>query len=72
MPQYIINQNQQQNGDHEVHDATNGCTYMPKPENQIDLGFHASCHGAVTSARSRWRDSRINGCYFCCRPCHTS
>ncbi len=72
MPNYIINKNPQLNGDHEVHDATNGCSYMPASENQIPLGHHSFCHGAVLSAKSRWPEHKINGCYYCCTPCHTS
>lgn len=47
MVRFIINHNAQSNGDHEVHNATYGCTFMPTAENQIDLGSHLSCHGAV-------------------------
>lgn len=69
MPQYFLNQNQQQNGDYEVHQER--CTYMPSyPE---ALGYHASCHGAVEEAKRRhpsWY--RINGCAFCSGACHTS
>ena len=72
MAHFVINKNTQTNGDHEIHDATNGCAYMPAAENQIDLGIHANCHGAVLEAKSRWQNARINGCYFCCNPCHTS
>lgn len=72
MADYIINKNPQPNGDYEVHNATTGCSYMPKPENQIALGYHLSCEGAVFAARNNWPNSRINGCYYCCNPCHTS
>ncbi|SDZ93773.1 hypothetical protein SAMN05660420_00802 [Desulfuromusa kysingii] len=72
MPSFVINKNQQSNSDHEVHNATSGCTYMPNPENQIDLGTHVDCHGAVAKAKSSWPDSKINGCYYCCNACHTS
>lgn len=72
MPYYIINQNQQNNGDHEVHEKGSNCQYMPNIENQIDLGWHNSCHGAVSEAKKKWSNHRINGCYYCCRPCHTS
>ncbi|MBL0729438.1 hypothetical protein [Piscinibacter sp. HJYY11] len=72
MPNFIINKNAQPNGDHEVHNTTTGCTYMPSPENRIDLGTHWSCQEAVTTAKSRWPQSRINGCYYCCNACHTS
>lgn len=72
MHRFIINKNQQSNGDHEVHNATLGCSYMPKPENQIDLGYHSSCYGALIDANSRWPGNRINGCYYCANTCHTS
>jgi len=72
MPNYVINKNQQANGDHEVHNSTTGCTYMPKPENQIELGYHVSCQGAVSAAKTNWPKHKINGCYYCCNPCHTS
>ena len=72
MPRFIINKNAQSNRDNEVHNATTGCTYMPNPENQIDLGTHVDCHGAVSQAKRTWLNERINGCYYCCNPCHTS
>ena len=72
MQKFIINQNQQSNGDHEVHNASTGCSHMPNVENQIDLGYHESCKEAVSGAKQKWSDNRINGCYYCCRVCHTS
>lgn len=70
MPQYCINRNQQSNGDHEVHQ--NPCVYLPAPENQIDLGYHANCFAAVAHAKAQWPQSRINGCAYCSTACHTS
>lgn len=72
MPNYIINKNAQSNGDHEVHEQGSTCQHMPNTGNQIDLGWHTSCHGAVAEAKRRWPDHRINGCYYCCNDCHTS
>lgn len=72
MPNFVINKNAQANGDHEVHNKTTGCSYMPNSENQINLGNHPSCHQAVADAKRRWPNHRINGCYFCCKPCHTT
>lgn len=72
MLNFIINHNAQSNGDHEVHNASTGCPYMPSPENQIKLGFYHSCHGAVAYAKQNWPAYRINGCYYCCNACHTS
>lgn len=72
MSKFIINKNQQPNGDYEVHNATTGCVSMPLPSNQIDLGYHPSCHGAVATAKQKWPGHRINGCYYCCPACHTT
>ena len=72
MPRFIVNKNPQDNGDHEVHNTTDGCSHMPNPENQIDLEFHASCREAVRFAQVKWPQNRINGCYYCCNDCHTS
>ena len=73
MPQYIVNRNAQSNGDHEVHkyprSLCNRHDY-PEPRNQIDLGFHVSCHGAVRKAREFY--SKANGCYYCATECHTT
>lgn len=74
MPSFIINRNPQpKSGEYEVHNTTAGCSYMPKLENQIALGVHADCHGAVAKAKSDYPNerSKINGCYYCCNACHT-
>ena len=72
MDRFIINKNEQANGDHEVHNATKGCSYMPDYANQVDLGFHDSCRGAVAKAKSDWPNEKIDGCYYCANECHTS
>lgn len=69
MPNYYVNRNAQENGDHEVHDAA-GCPYPPNVENRLDLGWHADCHAAVREAKRHYQQS--NGCYWCCRECHTN
>jgi hypothetical protein len=63
---YYVNDTAQSNGDHEVHVST--CTYFPS--NRTYLGEFSSCSPAVSEARKKW--SQVNGCYWCCRPCHTS
>jgi len=65
---YYVNKNAQSNGDHEVH--RKGCVFMPLPENRIYLGDFASCSPAVREAKKYY--DRVNGCYFCSKPCHTS
>lgn len=71
MPNYCVNTNAQSNGDHEVHDlsTTTGC--LPAAHNRVDLGYHASCEGAVAEAKRRGY-SRANGCATCCPRCHTT
>jgi hypothetical protein len=42
---------------------------MPNAANQLDLGYHASCYGAVQKAKDTYWQS--NGCYYCCPDCNT-
>jgi hypothetical protein len=52
LPNYCVNKNAQaDSGDHEVHDtaSTKGC--LPGAKNRDDLGWHASCTGAVAAAK---------------------
>lgn len=72
MAKFIVNRNAQANGDHEVHNKTTGCSFMPATENQIDIGEHANCSSAVISAKRTWPTNRINGCYYCSNSCHTT
>lgn len=68
MDQYYVNKNAQTNGDHEVHKST--CLNLPLIENRINLGNHSSCTSAVIEAKKHF--SKVNGCYHCSNPCHTS
>jgi len=68
MEEYCVNMNQQSNGDHEVHKL--GCSYMPNPDNLMYLGEFISCELAIREARIYY--SKVNGCYYCSNPCHTS
>lgn len=67
MSMYYVNKNAQSNGDHEVH--KDGCSYLPNPENRIDLGYHTNCQSAVRKAKEHY--SQSNGCYYCSRECNT-
>ena len=67
MASYYVNKNEQANGDHEVHRER--CAYLPYLQNRIYLGDFASCYPAVAKARQYY--SRVNGCYWCSRECHT-
>lgn len=59
MPDFCVNRMEQPNGDHEVHDlsSTRGC--LPNLANRLDLGWHASCAGAVGAAKRHY--NRVNG-----------
>lgn len=67
MDAYYVNRNSQPTGEHEVH--KDGCQYMPEPSNRTYLGLFGSCAPAVNEARKHY--SSVDGCYFCCRDCHT-
>lgn len=67
MARYYVNNNQQRNGDHEVHEL--GCSFMPT-ENRTYLGELQNCASAVYEARKHHR--QVNGCFYCARPCHTT
>ncbi len=71
MANFYLNINRQPNGDYEVHAA--GCNRMPTIINQDYLGNFWTCGEAVREAKRKhptWH--RINGCYYCCNPCHTT
>lgn len=70
MAYYYINSNaQQDSGEHEVH--TTGCDHPPKEENRIGLGYFNNCFEAVATAKARWPNLSINGCYYCANACNT-
>lgn len=69
MPHYYVNQNEQANGDHEVHEGD--CYWLPAAENRIYLGWFASCTDAVKTAKQNYY-RQSNGCYHCSWACHTS
>ncbi|MEZ7196874.1 hypothetical protein [Pseudodesulfovibrio karagichevae] len=67
MFRYYVNKKAQPTGEHEVH--TSLCSNKPLPENSIYLGEFPTCHGAIAKAREYYEE--VDGCYFCCRECHT-
>ncbi|NDV70264.1 hypothetical protein D0T66_15275 [Dysgonomonas sp. 25] len=70
MKKYYLNNNQQSNGDYEVH--CEGCSYLPYEHNRTYLGMFSNCRDAVAKAKSLYPYRKINGCHYCCNPCHTS
>jgi len=68
MPNYYVNDNAQDNGDHEVHEE--GCSWLKQVVSSTPLGYHSSCHGAVRAAKEIYPTA--DGCAYCCPACHTS
>lgn len=65
---YYVNNNVQHNGDYEVHVST--CEYFSMMFNRTEIGEFETCQEAIRKAKKRY--PRANGCFTCCRPCHTS
>ena len=70
MPYYCVNRNAQPNGEHEVHDVSNGTWCLPIQASRFDLGYHANCTSAVQEAARRGI-AQVNGCRWCASACHT-
>ena len=68
MKTYYVNNNEQLNGDHEVH--TDDCPYFKSIVSKKELGQFSSCKPAVEEAKKTY--SKSNGCKTCCPDCHTS
>jgi len=64
---YYVNDHAQTNGDHEVH--VNGCSFLHLVLHKTYLGDFSSCAPAVATAKKKY--PRADGCYFCCKPCHS-
>lgn len=69
MKKYLLNLNQQSNGDYEVHHTD--CYWKPTT-NYEDLGNHENCQSAIRTAKNRHPFKKINGCKYCSPNCHTS
>lgn len=67
MDYYYVNKNAQPTGEHEVHKSS--CNHLPDTSNCIGLGYFSNCADAVKKAKEHY--SNVDGCYHCCRPCHT-
>ena len=67
MPYYYVNKNAQAGGEHEVH--TTGCQHLPHEGNRVYLGIFQTCGPAKAEARKHY--SNVDGCFYCCNPCHT-
>lgn len=65
MEHYYVNDNAQSSGEHEVHKQ--GCRYFPGSNTY--LGYFSNCRDAVQKARTIY--SKVDGCNWCSRECHT-
>lgn len=64
---YYVNDNQQNDGYHEVHE--DGCSWLSKAISTTSLGYCSDCKEAVRKAEAIYPKS--DGCYYCCNECHT-
>lgn len=74
MSRYILNKNKQDSEsgkNNEVHNE-NTCDHLPLLGNRIFLGYFNNCQDALSKAKSDYPGSKndIDGCYWCCNPCH--
>ena len=60
MYHYYVNDNEQNNGDHEVH--RNGCSYLPLIVSKTYLGMFMNAIPAVQEARKYY--VQVNGCAY--------
>ena len=67
MKHYYVNKQAQTTGEHEVHSET--CSYLPSLTNRQYLGYFSDCYAALKEAKKYY--SNVDGCYYCCRECHT-
>ncbi|AVE42459.1 TPA: hypothetical protein ACPUIE_003427 [Proteus mirabilis] len=66
---YYVHTSTDNHGDYEVHQ--DGCDHMPNASNRQYLGYFTSCAQAVSQAKANGYRT-ADGCYWCCRECHTS
>lgn len=66
---YIINKNKDSNGNNEIHNKTNGCSYMPNILNQVSLGWCSTDDDALEKAKAMGY-TNADGCYYCCPNAH--
>lgn len=69
MTNYIYNRNTDNKGNHEVH--TLSCSELPHPINRVNIGNFTSCKEAITHIKASSRKTNFDGCYYCCKECHT-
>lgn len=63
------NKNTDNKGNHEVH--AEDCSYIPNSTNRILIGYENNCQSAIQRVKKDSNKLNYDGCYFCCRDCHT-
>lgn len=67
MTYYIINKNEDNKGNNEIHNTS--CGHLPLAQNQVSLGWQNDAKSAVSYAKSiGWKNA--DGCYYCCEEAH--
>lgn len=56
-------------GNHEVHDEH--CSYLPDVLNREYIGYVSDCESAIKRAKRDTGKNNFDGCFWCCRECHT-
>jgi hypothetical protein len=67
MLKFIIDENQQQDGGHHIHNASLGCTNLPEVDAQILIGYFANYDFAYKRARMNWPREKVTACPNCCQ-----
>lgn len=69
MAKYIINENEDNRGYHEVHNEDT-CAHLPYKWNRKPVGNFAGCFSAVSAAKEQNPHWKIDGCMHCSEACH--
>ncbi len=67
MEQYIINKNEDDKGNNEIHMIS--CNHLPDIKNQVFIGQYDNKISALVNAKLRgWKNA--DGCFYCCEEIH--
>ncbi|MCB9805805.1 hypothetical protein H6775_01430 [Candidatus Nomurabacteria bacterium] len=72
---YILNQNKQDSdsgNNYELHNQDT-CEHLPALYNRLPVGVFKDCQSAKAEAKRKYpyMSKDIDGCFYCCRSCHT-
>jgi len=66
---FYYNENIDDKGNHEVHE--DDCSYLPDVLNRKMIGYENDCKTAIQRAKNETGKTNFDGCFHCCRACHT-